>query len=232
MNGKPVHGPAPVAAPARELGTARRRVLAIVADAAAGLTVSQVAQQFGGHPNASRAHLEALAADQLLTSASGQPIGRGRPARRYRITPAGRRALSGRSGSDYRELTHAFAALLSASGDAAMAREVGRLWASELTRWDTDEESGADPEERLLRLLAALDFGPQRRPDGILLRTCPFVEEARLNPGVICGVHQGLVDAALQAWGDQAEARLQPFSSAEGCRLVRRPPGQQSAPGS
>lgn len=223
MNGKPAHGPAPVDAPARELSAARRRVLAIVADAEAGLTVAQVAQQVGGHPNASRAHLEALAADQLLTGASSQPIGRGRPARRYRITPAGRRALSGRPGSDYRELTHAFAALLSASGDAAMAREVGRLWATELTRWETGDEPGADAEERLLRLLAALDFGPEPRADGIMLRTCPFVEEARLNPDVICGVHQGLVDAALQAWGDPTGARLQPFSSAEGCRLVRRP---------
>ncbi len=221
MPSKPLDGPAPVGAPNRELSAARRRVLAIVGAADTGLTVAQVAERFGGHPNASRAHLETLAADRLVAGVPGQPIGRGRPARRYRITPAGRRALSGRSGSDYRELTHAFAALLSATGDAALAREVGRLWAAELTKWDTDDQHGAEAEDRLMRLLAALDFSPDRRPDGIVLHTCPFVEEARLNPEIICGVHQGLVDTALRAWGDQAGARLLPFSAPDGCRLVR-----------
>ena len=122
MAGKANPGPAPVAQDRGQLGDARQRVLSVVADAAdPGVTVAEVAARLGGHPNGSRAHLDGLLADGLVASAPSKPSGRGRPALRYRITAAGRRALAGRTGSDYRGLAHAFAAHLAASGDADAA---------------------------------------------------------------------------------------------------------------
>lgn len=220
MAGKADPGPAPVAQDRGQLGDARQRVLSSVADAAdRGVTVAEAAALLGGHPNRSRAHLEALLADGLVASAPCKPSGRGRPALRYRITAAGRRALAGRTGGDYRGLAHAFAAHLAATGNADEAREVGRLWAAELAEWAGDDEPPSDTGERLLRLLADLDFGPAPEADAIVLRTCPFVEEAREQPTVICGVHQGLIDGALESWGQPARAKLQPFSGPGACRL-------------
>ena len=211
MAGKANPGPAPVAQDRGQLGDARQRVLSVVADAAdPGVTVAEVAARLGGHPNGSRAHLDGLLADGLVASAPSKPSGRGRPALRYRITAAGRRALAGRTGSDYRGLAHAFAAHLAASGDADEARQVGRA---------RDDELPSDIGERLLELLADLDFSPESGTDAIVLHTCPFVEEAREHPAVICGVHQGLIDGALESWGQPGRAKLQPFSGPGTCRL-------------
>jgi len=218
--GKANPGPAPVAQDRGQLGDARQRVLSVVADAAdPGVTVAEVAARLGGHPNGSRAHLDGLLADGLVASAPSKPSGRGRPALRYRITAAGRRALAGRTGSDYRGLAHAFAAHLAASGDVDEARQVGRAWAAELIGRARDDELPSDTGERLLELLADLDFSPESGTDAIVLHTCPFVEEAREHPAVICGVHQGLIDGALESWGQPGRAKLQPFSGPGTCRL-------------
>ena len=61
-------GPAPTPPVPSSLSAARRKVLLVVAGAGErGVTVVQVADELGGHPNGARAHLEALAEDGLVS---------------------------------------------------------------------------------------------------------------------------------------------------------------------
>lgn len=228
--GTPAPGPAPVPE-VPTLGTARRRVLQAVAAAGdAGVTVADVAEQIGGHPNGGRAHLDRLAHSGLAQITRSAPDGRGRPALRFTITAAGQRALRG-AGPDYRLLAAAFARHMAAHGDADAARSVGAMWAESLS--SPTPMAGPDAVQRgLLALLTGLDFSPEVVPDpeggtAILLRTCPFIGEARSNAAVVCGVHQGLVEASLATWGHPGAAGLQPFSSPGACRvwLARSDPG-------
>lgn len=221
MTGKADIGPASVAQAGPKLSAARRRVLSAVAEAPrSGVTVAEVAVRLGGHPNGSRAHLEALCDDGLVSSAPQAPAGRGRPAFRYRVTQMGRMALEGRTGVDYRTLTRAFADHLAASGNTQTAREVGWMWARSLIE-PQDASFAPETNKRLIDLLASLDFTPEVSEDDevVLLHTCPFIEEARENPSVICGVHQGFIDGAMELLGEPGVARLQPFNGPGTCRL-------------
>lgn len=230
----PSLGPAPVPA-VPPLGAARRRVLQTVAAAGdAGVTVSDVAGQLGGHPNASRTHLDGLAANGLVAITRAEPDGRGRPALRFTITGRGQQTLRG-AGPDYRLLAAAFARHLAAHGEAGSARSVGAMWAETLAPPTPAPAPGPGPDavpSQLLELFSGLDFSPEvvHDPEGdtqILLHTCPFVEEARTNRTVICGVHQGLIDGSLAAWGQTAGVDLQPFSGPGTCRVLLSPPRQK-----
>lgn len=201
------------------LGEARRRVLDLLTDAGrTGLTVAEATRSLGGHPNAARVHLEGLVSDGLADSATEQPTGRGRPALRYRVTTSGLTALGGQSPANYRGLSAAFARHLAKFGDEETAKQIGRDWGERLA---ADLPTAAGAGEKLMRLLAALDFSPRPLTDtpgqqAYLLRTCPFLDEARANPGVICAVHLGMLEGAL---GEDAALQLAPFSDTGGCRL-------------
>jgi predicted ArsR family transcriptional regulator len=67
-----------------------QRVLSLLAAARGPLTVREVAEQVNLHPNAARAHLEALVDARLATAAQLPPRGRGRPPSGYAVSPAGR----------------------------------------------------------------------------------------------------------------------------------------------
>lgn len=82
--------------------------------------------------------------------------------------------------------------------------------------------------EQALSMLEGLGFSPlddgPERP--VLLRTCPLLAAARANPEVICTVHLGLVEGALEARGGSGEGvSLVPFAAPGSCHLrVPAPP--------
>lgn len=206
-------GPAPAPSPTR-LSPARARVAAVVAELGPSVPLAEVARRLGGHPNAARQHLDALAADGLVEVVSLPRAGRGRPASGYTLTAAGRLALAGDVGrTAYAELVDALAAHLAASGASVEeAREIGRGWgASRAT------DGGVVP------LLAELGFGPDPdadQPGTIRLRTCPILASARRHPGVICAIHHGLIEGALAARASGpggVSARLVPFAEPGAC---------------
>ena len=226
MTGKASEGPAPAGAPAPPLSAARRRVLSLVGETPE-TTVAQAARHLGGHPNSSRLQLDALAQEHLVTSAPLGSQGRGRPARAYRITARGRQALADHRDAGYLSLTRAFTMHLVSTGDASAARAVGRQWGRELAESHegldvarpTTPSTGATT-DRLCALLASLDFSPERGEDGdVRLYTCPFVDQARADPDVVCTIHQGLIDSVLESWGTRQRARLVPFGEPDACRL-------------
>ncbi|TFD46555.1 hypothetical protein E3T55_16965 [Cryobacterium frigoriphilum] len=83
-----------------------------------------------------------------------------------------------------------------------------------------------------LTVLDNLGFAPELQGEGVVaLRECPFREEARESPGVVCSVHLGLLRGVARALGqNEDDVGLRPFVTPTLC-LVDLPgsPGAASA---
>lgn len=226
MVGKQELGPALPAPSGRHISVVRKKVLVLLNEAGRdGVVVAQAAERLGGHPNRARAHLDGLVADGLASSAADRPTGRGRPALRYWISAAGRTLLEDEVDADNQSLTRAFTEYVASCGDPETARAVGRLWACSVPIAN-DLKSSDSTAARLAALLSTASFNPAIDQDGrtIKLRTCPFVDQARANQRGICGVHEGLVEGALQAWEFSGDAELRPFSDPGACVMWVKDP--------
>jgi len=171
------------------------RVLAAVRDAAAGTTAGELAALLGLHVTTVRFHLERLAADGRVAGAAVPTGGRGRPHVVFRAV----RVPDARAGM--------LAALAeAAAGDgpvAERAQSAGERWAEGL------DLGSAGVVDALADVFAQLGFAPEPTEGGLVLRACPFLDDARRHPEVVCGVHRGLaVGIARRAGG---EVQLRPF---------------------
>ena len=171
------------------------RVLAAVRDAGAGVTAGEVAARLGLHVTTVRFHLERLAADGRVAGAAVQTGGRGRPRVVFRAV----------------RLPDALAGMLAALTEAAAgegpvaerAQNAGERWARTL---DLGE---AGVVGALADVFAQLGFAPERAEGGLALRACPFLDDARRHPEVVCGVHRGLAIGIARRAGGEVE--LRPF---------------------
>lgn len=201
-------GPAPTpGVPA--LSPARARVVELLDRMGGGVTVAALAERLGGHPNATRAHLDALVAGGQATATPVRGTGRGRPALSYTLTDAGRRALTpDPTRVAYAELASAFASHLANIPDAEPhARSIGRSWGA------TRVQAGSRP--AMLRLLSDLGFEPEPGDESIRLRTCPLLDAATAHPQVVCSIHAGLIEGALGRTG----VDLEPFAEPGACLM-------------
>lgn len=201
-------GPAP-ADPVEPLSPARVRVASALADLGPHVPLATLAERLGGHPNATRQHLDALVAAGHATAAPLATSGRGRPARGWTLTASGRRALAGDAADvAYAELVDALADRLAGLPDArAEAHAIGRAWG--------ERRRG----RALVAVLDDLGFTPQpdpADPGTTRLLTCPILASARAHPEVICAIHQGLVEGTL---GPDGRGLLTPFAEPGACRL-------------
>jgi predicted ArsR family transcriptional regulator len=199
----------------------------------APMDVNQLAGRLGLHHNTIRAHLEVLERAGLVV---GRPERRALPGRlrtAYRLTAT---APVGDHTSGYRLLAEVLASYLTGSlaDPGAAAAEAGRAWGRFLVeRLSPFERPGhAQALDRVRRLLADLGFEPEvEGEDGdttrVLLHRCPFHDLARRRPEIACGVHQGLMQGALQELGAGVEVEgLEPFAVPSLCvvRLRRAAP--------
>ncbi|WP_232548315.1 helix-turn-helix transcriptional regulator [Propioniciclava soli] len=202
-------GPAPT--PTGALSPARARVARALGHRGPGVALADLADELGGHPNATRAHLDAMVAEGHAETAERQGAGRGRPARVYTLTAAGRRALAGPVAPVSEVLDAVVAHLAHEPDAAARAHAIGRAWGA------SRRGDAAD----LLATLDALGFSPDPAGGGpsalIRLRTCPMLASARAHPDVVCGMHAGLVQGALPEAADGL--RVVPFAE-PGCCWV------------
>lgn len=223
-------GPAPWRATAQVGEPPAARVLGALAEHAHPVTVSELVAELRLHPNTLRAHLQELLSAGLVARETVPPAGRGRPAHRYRITDEGRAVptVSDPAFAEYRGLTTAFATYLAArsTGPSGEAREIGRTWGLQLAGTDPSNRPDDTASRRVTRLLSRLGFSPvpaASADDGIALRTCPLLELATEMPEVICQVHRGLVEGALDRFGAaQTSVDLRPFHEPGACRLYLR----------
>ena len=52
----------------------------------------------------------------------------------------------------------------------------------------------------------------------VTLAHCPFLELARANPAVVCGIHRGLISGSLEQLGETAtRVSLEPFVDPTTC---------------
>jgi predicted ArsR family transcriptional regulator len=142
--------------------------------------------------------------------------GPGRPALMFRATqrmgPGGPR--------HYRLLAEILASGLAGERDAdARALAAGREWGLQLKPPPPTTAGAADAEESIEHLVGLLDelgFAPERRrAEQVELRHSPFLELAESQKAVICPIHLGVMQGALETWEapvtvDRLEAFVEP----------------------
>lgn len=203
-------------------------------------TVPQLADRLGVHVNTVRTRLSGLIEAGLVERETAPALGRGRPSHVHRPTAAGRMALpSDPAGEEYRGLTGAFAMHLArhAADPAEEARTVGHAWGMQLARPEAGDDSRSttggehshttrQADHHVVGLLERLQFSPESDGQGVALRTCPLLELASELPDVVCRVHLGLVEGALERYGSPGRrVELLPFSEPGACRLRLHPTG-------
>lgn len=214
MPGKTI-GPALVEGSHKPMGATRSEVLETLVGAANGMTVVEMSDVIGGHPNRARSHLDALVKEGLANSGS-VPCGRGRPATHYHASARGRAIINGYSRADYQGLANAFTRFLMAHPSCVSPEEIGQLWSEDFPAPLTGSDGPVV--DRLAEVLAGMGFSPQaEQADSLVLRTCPFVVEARRNPEIICMIHQGLISGIAGRWS--ASVKLIPFAGPGICRV-------------
>jgi predicted ArsR family transcriptional regulator len=201
----------------------RSAVLSVMRDLGRAASVEEIAGALDVHPNTVRFHLRRLVEDGSAEQTVDTRAGRGRPRSLFR-------AVADRGGRNYLMLARMLAQTAAESGDAKLAERTGRSWGRQLLA-----EAGARPSKRPAKVAAHLEtvldsigFAPriEREGDGLRvdLRHCPFLEVAREQPGLVCGMHQALIQGVLNglASGMQVE-NLKPFVEPSLCtaRVVR-----------
>jgi predicted ArsR family transcriptional regulator len=206
----------------------REEVLAVIQRAARPTGVAEVAEQVGVHANTARFHLEALVAEGVIDRVTDAPSGRGRPRISYRARPGLARGGTRR----YRLLAEILLSHLAACDEpAADAEKAGRAWGAHLVARPAPGHT-VDAEEavqRLTAMLDELDFAPEPvvdrpganrhpAPDRIRLRHCPFLELAEPHRDLVCRLHLGLMQGALEGLDAPIMATdLRPFAEPAAC---------------
>lgn len=209
------------------LGQRRADVLDLLRAARSPVRVREIADRTGLHPNTARFHLDALVGAGLATRATQARSAPGRPSMAYQAVEGG---APGRR--EYRLLAEMLASLVAGvlpePGEAAA--EAGREWGRYITErpapFQRMDACGAV--EGLAATLQELGFAPEAVADGadgadgagyqLRLRQCPFREVAEVHQEVVCQLHLGLMQGALdQMRAPVAVDRLQPFAEASVC---------------
>ena len=193
----------------------RTKLMRMLRSAPSPQDARQLAEQLGLHLTTVRAHLDVLAEAGLVTSESEDRAVPGRPRKLYRA--AGDAPAAADAGG-YRLLAEMLVGhLAGTSGDVVHeAVTVGREWGSYLIERPRPHRLTASGTARtaLLELMERLGFRPEPAAGGaqILLHRCPFIDIARDHQDVVCSVHLGIMQGALQTLGAALEARaLEPF---------------------
>ena len=204
-------------------GASRVRVLEHLRGRATAATATEIGEHLGLHPNTVRLHLEQLTGAGLVTRAAQPRTGPGRPRWLYAAQPA----APDPEAESYRTLAGLLAGQLEATSDRPHddAAAAGRAWGRTLVgpRETSDPATATDD---LVRLMDRLGFAPaQPAPGGTVeLHRCPFGAVAARHSGVVCGVHLGLMQGALEALGAPlAATRLEPFVTPDLCLAHLRP---------
>lgn len=202
----------------------RRMILEALRSERDGLDGSQLAERLGLHQNTIRWHIGVLTDAGLVQAVPERRHGRGRPSIVYRLTGEG----IARGRDEYRLLATMLTDVVAADDDReARVYETGFRWGRHLQQ--------GEPDAGLAELLDREGFAAEQHGDEIEMRRCPFYALAEGSPQVICTLHHGIIDGALdEAGSEQTVERLEPFVEPGLCiaRLgrARRPATGRTAP--
>lgn len=208
----------------------RIRLLEALEEAGAPLGVAELAEQTGLHQNTVRDHLGVLEQAALVASRLEQRPGPGRPRRVWLPLPRGPE-------QEHELLASALAGSLEPHPEGlGLAIESGRSWGRRLVRplAEGEEASEASCVGRIVELLAERGFAPETVDRELRMHRCPFRELAEEYPRVVCSLHQGLIDGALDELGAPVRVEsLEPWRGPDVCvaRLAPREQGPGRAGG-
>jgi predicted ArsR family transcriptional regulator len=196
----------------------RRDVLRVLRAANAPMTIVAIADMLDVHPNTVRFHLDNLVSTGRVEQVAPDRKGPGRPALMFRATKRMDRGGPRR----YRVLAEILSIGLAADRNpSAKALAAGRAWGRQLQPPPrTAATIGAEESiEHLVDMLDDLGFAPERRgEEQVGLRHCPFLELAETRKTVICPIHLGLMQGALETWRAPVTVdRLDAFAEPDLC---------------
>jgi predicted ArsR family transcriptional regulator len=202
--------------PIGESAGRRREVLRLLRASANPMSILAIAEELGVHPNTVRFHLDVLVGDGQVEQVAPGRKGPGRPPLMFQAV----RQMDRGGTRHYRLLADILSTALAAERNPAdKARTAGRAWGLRMEQ-PPDGDTGAEGAvDRLVEMLDELGFAPERRAaDGqrqIGLRHCPFLELAESQTAVVCPIHLGLMQGAMETWGapvtvDRLEAFVEP----------------------
>ncbi len=208
----------------------RRGIYLMARDRADGVTASQVAEQFGVHPNVARHHLDKVSAggylEVVIERAEG--AGAGRPSKHYRV-PADAKSdtvdVPVKSDDLVLSLLGRALRLLPRDEAEAMAEEVGQEYGRAMAQGMTGDDLAAGQRSLRSAMQAVADaltahgfaaHADQRNNQlRIINNHCPFGDVAIEHP-VICAVDRGMVRGMLAALhGDADVSTLQSLAQGD-----------------
>jgi predicted ArsR family transcriptional regulator len=198
----------------------RREVLRLLRASSNPMSILAIADALGVHPNTVRFHLDVLVGDGQVEQVAPSRKGPGRPPLMFQAV----RQMDRGGTRHYRLLAEILSTALATERNSTdKALTAGRTWG---LRMESPSDGDVDAEEavdHLVDMLDELGFAPERRAadgdgDGgqqIGLRHCPFLELAENGTAVVCQVHLGLMQGAMETWGapvtvDRLEAFVDP----------------------
>jgi predicted ArsR family transcriptional regulator len=208
-----------VAKPANQSPGRRLDVLRVLRAADSPMSIAAIADILDVHPNTVRFHLETLVGTGRVEQVAAHRKGPGRPALMFRAT----RRMDPGGPRHYELLAEILAAGLAGDRDAyARALAAGREWGLQLKPLPPTTAGAPNADESIEHLVGLLDelgFAPERRGDEQLgLRNCPFLELAESQRAIVCPVHLGLMQGALETWEAPVTAnRLEAFVEPDLC---------------
>ncbi len=184
----------------------RREIYLFALSSDSGTTASEVAQQFGLHPNVARHHLDKLTAGgHLEVGTERSPGGAGRPSKRYRsTTDEASLDVSVRQDDVVVTLLGRALSELGTERAAAIAEEVGEEYGRTLATamGERHHRSAKAALNAVADALSSHGFAARAESEGSSLRIvtdhCPFGDAAVQNP-VLCAVDRGMVKGMLRA---------------------------------
>jgi predicted ArsR family transcriptional regulator len=162
-----------------------------------------------------RAHLDVLLDAELVVSTREIAARPGRPRQLFTAPPDD-------AEREHALLAAALASTLEPRADGhELARDAGRRWGHTLVE---RLEPGVSPTSancvgRVTELLARRGFAPDEHGETeIVMRHCPFKELAERYPSVVCALHAGIIDGALDELGAPLEVEaLEPWATPNTC---------------
>ncbi|WP_377640811.1 helix-turn-helix transcriptional regulator [Oryzobacter terrae] len=195
-------------------------------------TAAELADVVGLHVTTVRFHLDRLVAAGLVTT-DFRRQGAGRPRKVYGVVAQAVEDVSGRTEVASLRLLSGLLARTLEPGRAGHATpaEVGRQWALDHVPVEADARPAESPGRWLSKLGRVVDvlrtwgYSPEvatsdgGRTADITLSGCPFLDLARDNEAVVCGIHRGLIAGSLERLGEAgAHVSLEPFVGPTTCR--------------
>jgi len=183
----------------------RRDVLRVLRGSPDPMSIAAIADAVRVHQNTVRFHLDTLVGDGQVEQVEPGRKGPGRPPLMFRAV----RQMDRGGTRHYRLLAEILTTAFAAERDSrAKALAAGRAWGRTVDSpphsLPADAASANEVIDHLVDVLDELGFAPERRATGggqqVGLRHCPFLELAENRSGVVCPVHLGIMQGALEAW--------------------------------